>query len=101
MRQSIAYCQEAMQRGSLVCTGQLGLADAYGNLGNVFHGGAPDEARTRAIHAARKALELDPQLAEAQHDILADIDMKQWHWADAKVEYQRASTQTRTMLLHI
>ncbi len=89
VQQSITYYQEAIRKDATFAPAYLGLANAYGNLGSVFYGGAPDEARTRAIHSARKALELDPQLAEA-HDILADIDMKQWHWADAKAEYQRA-----------
>jgi TolB-like protein/Flp pilus assembly protein TadD len=89
VQQSITYYEEAIRKDPSFAPAYLGLSDAYGSLGNVFYGGIPDEARTRAIHAARKALELDPQLAEA-HDVLADIDMKQWHWADAKTEYQRA-----------
>src|ERR1700676_3631319 len=38
---------------------------------------------------ARKALELDPELAQA-HVLLADIYQEQWHWSDAQAEYKRA-----------
>lgn len=89
VQQSITYFQEAIRNDPSFAPAYLGLANAYGSLGSVFYGDAPNEARTIAIHAARKALELDPQLAEA-NDLFADIDMKQWHWADAKAEYQRA-----------
>jgi tetratricopeptide (TPR) repeat protein len=41
------------------------------------------------IGAARKALELDPDLAEA-HVALAEVYMGQWHWAEAEAEYRRA-----------
>jgi tetratricopeptide (TPR) repeat protein len=41
------------------------------------------------ISAARKALELDPDLAEA-HILLADIHTRQWKWAEAQAEYKRA-----------
>jgi Tfp pilus assembly protein PilF len=39
--------------------------------------------------AARKALELDPNLAEA-HALLADVYQKRWQWRDAEAEYNRA-----------
>jgi len=38
---------------------------------------------------ARKALELDPELAEARV-LLANALQKDWHWAEAEVEYRRA-----------
>jgi Tfp pilus assembly protein PilF len=41
------------------------------------------------IEFARKALELDPTLAEA-HAILADAYQQQWQWSNAESEYKRA-----------
>jgi Tfp pilus assembly protein PilF len=41
------------------------------------------------MSAARKALELDPELAEA-HALVAGIQLQQWHWAEAESEYKRA-----------
>ena len=45
--------------------------------------------RPNVISATRKALELDPDLAEA-HLLLANTLQKQWHWAEAEAEYRRA-----------
>jgi len=68
----------------------LGLASAFSNLGTIFVGGAPPgKTRPKVISAARKALELDPDLAEA-HLFLADTLQRQWHWAEAEAEYRRA-----------
>jgi Flp pilus assembly protein TadD len=41
------------------------------------------------ISAAQKALELDPELAEA-HARLADIYQQQFRWSDAEAEYKQA-----------
>jgi Tfp pilus assembly protein PilF len=45
--------------------------------------------RPKVISAARKALELDPQSAEA-HVLLAATEQVQWHWREAELEYRRA-----------
>jgi TolB-like protein/tetratricopeptide (TPR) repeat protein len=66
-----------------------GLAATYSALGLVFYGEPPGETRPKVIAAARKALELDPQLAEARV-LLANALQKDWHWAEAEVEYRRA-----------
>jgi tetratricopeptide (TPR) repeat protein len=52
-------------------------------------GGVAEQERPRAELAARKALELDPESAEA-HVLMASIAEHQWHWAEAKSEYHRA-----------
>jgi Flp pilus assembly protein TadD len=56
----------------------------------VFIGAAsPVEERPKALEAARRALELDPNLAEA-HVVLADALQKQWLWKQAEAEYRHA-----------
>ena len=47
------------------------------------------EVRPKVINAARKALELDPSLAEA-HVLLAGIYQERWEWSDAEAEYKKA-----------
>jgi len=54
-----------------------------------FHGCFPAETRPQVINAARKALELDPNLSEA-HVLVADTEQKQWRWAQAESDYHRA-----------
>ena len=88
--ESIGYFQEAINQDSTFALAYVGLASAYNDLSTIFVGGAtPGEARPKVISAARKALELDPDLAEA-HLLLASTLQKQWHWAEAEAEYRRA-----------
>ncbi len=67
----------------------MGLSEAYTQLGTVAIGGTPAETRPKAFAAARKALELDPNLTAA-HVLLANIEQEQWHWREAEAEYHRA-----------
>jgi len=86
---SIAFFEEAIRRDPAFAPAYVGLAVAYERLGRIFIGAPPDEVLPKMISAARKALELDPQLSDA-HALLAAIYQKQWQWADADAEYKRA-----------
>jgi TolB-like protein/DNA-binding winged helix-turn-helix (wHTH) protein/Tfp pilus assembly protein PilF len=85
----IAYFDEAIRKDPTFAPAYVGLADAYGKLGTVLVGAPPSETRPRVISAARKALELDPDLADA-HVLLASMYIRQWKWAEAEAEYRRA-----------
>ena len=50
---------------------------------------AADEVRPKLMSAARKALELDPELAEP-HVLLGETYQRQWQWSEAEAEYKRA-----------
>ena len=89
LEESIAYFNEAIRKDPTYAPSYLGLANAYSDLGTVFMGGIAQQERPRAELAARKALELDPELAEA-HVVMAGIAETQWHWAEAESEYHRA-----------
>jgi serine/threonine-protein kinase len=66
-----------------------GLADAYGASG--FYGFlAPSEAMPRACAAAKKALELDDQLAEAHATLGIELMFFDWKFADAERSLKRA-----------
>jgi len=65
------------------------LANAYENLGQPFNGAPTDKTRPKAIRAVRKALELDPQLAEA-HVLLGYILKNQFQWAESEAEFKQA-----------
>jgi TolB-like protein/Tfp pilus assembly protein PilF len=86
---SIPYFEDAIERDPAFAPAYVGLAKAYSNLGTVFIGGLPGDTRPKVVSAAEKALDLDPNLAEA-HVLLADVKQKQWHWAEAEAEYKRA-----------
>jgi TolB-like protein/Flp pilus assembly protein TadD len=87
--ETIAYFNEAIRKDPTFAPSYVGLAEAYSDLGTVFIGGVAKEERPKTILAARKALELDPELVEA-HVLLADMAQEQWRWAEAEAEYHRA-----------
>lgn len=89
LEESIHYFERAIQMDPAFAPAYLGLANAYSDLGTVFFGAPPEETRPKVIRATRKALELDPNLAEA-HVLLGKIEQRQFQWAEAETEYRRA-----------
>ena len=89
IEESIAYFEQAIKMDPTFAPAYVGLAAASSWLGTVFIGAPPDDTRPKVISAARKALELDPDIAEA-HVLLANVLQEQWHWADAESQYKRA-----------
>jgi TolB-like protein/DNA-binding winged helix-turn-helix (wHTH) protein/Tfp pilus assembly protein PilF len=87
VEESIAYFQKAIARDPTYAPAYVSLANAYGFLSTVTIGGSLAE-RLKAMTAVRKALELDPNLAEA-HIVLAGLQTAQWHWSEAEAEYRR------------
>lgn len=86
--ESIPYFNEAIRKDPTFAPSYLGLADAYSQLTTVYFGGEAKKERPKATLAARKALELDPELVEA-HVVLGDMAKEQWRWAEAEAEYRR------------
>ena len=89
IEESIGYFEDAIKRDPSFAPAYVGLAAAYDHLGTVFAGAPPDDVRRKMISAARRALELDPELGEA-YVLLADVHLQQWQWAEVESEYKRA-----------
>jgi tetratricopeptide (TPR) repeat protein len=89
LEESIHFFEEAINTDPKFAPAYVGLANAYDSLGLVFVGAPPLETRAKVIEEAKKALELDPQLADA-HALLADAYRKQWKWTESAAEYKRA-----------
>ena len=89
IEESIGHFEQAIKIDPTFAPAYVGLAEAYDSLGMVLVGGSPSEVRPKVISAARKALELDPELAEA-HVLLAEMDQREWQWAEAEAEFRRA-----------
>ncbi|HEX6880379.1 MAG TPA: tetratricopeptide repeat protein [Terriglobales bacterium] len=87
VEESIGYFQQAIQRDPTFAPAYVGLGTAYDLLSTVFIGASPNEIRPKIAAAAQKALELDPELADA-HLLLADTYREQWKWADSETEYR-------------
>ena len=89
LERSLAFFEDAIHKDPTFAPAYLGVAAAYDNLGTVFVGLPPQETRPKQIAAARKALELNPDLAEG-HVLLADVYQREWQWSDAEAEYKWA-----------
>jgi TolB-like protein/DNA-binding winged helix-turn-helix (wHTH) protein len=89
IEQRIADFQEAIRKDPTFAPAYVGLAESYISYQDSFIGAPPSEIRPKATAAAQKAIELDPELAEA-HALLAEMYQKQWKWADSEAEYKRA-----------
>ncbi|MGA8212283.1 MAG: tetratricopeptide repeat protein [Candidatus Sulfotelmatobacter sp.] len=87
--QSIAYFEETIGKDANFAPAYVGLAKVYERLGSVLGGAPPKETHPKMMSAARKAIELDPDLAEP-HVLLAEVYQKQWQWSDAEAEFKRA-----------
>jgi tetratricopeptide (TPR) repeat protein len=89
VEERIAYFEDAIRKDPTFAPAYVGLASAHLDLSSIFIGAPVEEERGEVARAAEKALELDPNLAEA-HVLLADIKQREWHWAEAEAEYKRA-----------
>jgi len=89
LEEAVLHFQAAVNADGTFAPAYAGLAATYEALGLVFYGEPPGEPRSKTLVAARKALELDPELAEARA-LLANALQKDWRWAEAEVEYRRA-----------
>jgi len=90
MTNSIGFFNQAIDIDPTYAVAYVGLADAYSSLSAGLQVLPPKEAMPKAEAAARKAISLDENLAEA-HTSLAVVEMMYaWNWTSADQEFQRA-----------
>jgi TolB-like protein/DNA-binding winged helix-turn-helix (wHTH) protein/tetratricopeptide (TPR) repeat protein len=88
MQKAQVYFQQAINKDPSYGAAYSGLADC--NSGLTWHGfTSPAETLPRANAAALKAIEIDPQSAEA-HASLALVLHHKWDWPAAEAEFKRA-----------
>jgi len=88
--QAISWYKKAISEDPLYARAYAGLADSYNQLGTVMIGGqSPAESRKLAIAAASRALEIDPDLAEA-HAALGYSYLYEWNWDRSRDSLERA-----------
>ena len=88
MQKAEHYFQQAVDSDPTYAAAYSGLADC--NSGLTWHGfKSPADALPKAYAAARKAVEIDPQSAEA-HASLGLVFSHSWNWAGAEAEFRRA-----------
>lgn len=88
MRKSITQYEEAIRQHPEYAMAYAGVADSYVML--ACRGMAPaKETFRKAKAAARKALDLDSELAEA-HGSLAHVRLHDWDWEGLEKDFQKA-----------
>jgi tetratricopeptide (TPR) repeat protein len=89
LRESIKCFEQALAHAPNFAAAHAGLADAY-NVLSQFGLAAPREAMEKARTEARRAIELDPRLAEGHVALAAILEAYDWNWKGAEREYRRA-----------
>lgn len=88
MQKAEQYFQQAIEHDPTYAAAYSGLADC--NSGMAWHGyKSPAEALPKSYAAARKALEIEPNSAEA-HASLGLAMSHRWDWSGAESEFKRA-----------
>jgi TolB-like protein/DNA-binding winged helix-turn-helix (wHTH) protein/tetratricopeptide (TPR) repeat protein len=88
MPKAALYFEQAISKDPGYGAAYSGLADC--NSGLAWHGFmSPADVLPKAYAAAQKAVEIDPQSAEAHASLALALDHK-WDWAEAEVEFKRA-----------
>ena len=88
LKESINLFQQALDQDSGYAAAYAEMAQTYSLLG-AFHYLPVEEANSKAIAAAKRAIDLDETLAEA-HVALGDALIGTWSFAAAESELQRA-----------
>jgi TolB-like protein/Tfp pilus assembly protein PilF len=93
LRTAVDYFNRAIATDPQYALAYVGLADSYNILGSwVFTAVSRDDARSKAMMFATKALEIDDTLGEA-HTSLADAKLLfDCDWKGSEAEFQRALT---------
>ncbi len=89
MRSAIRLYESAIELDPSYARAWGGIADAFGVLGNI-KAVPPAEAFPRAKSAALRALELDPNLAEAHASLGFVRRFFDWEWSSAEREFRDA-----------
>jgi TolB-like protein/DNA-binding winged helix-turn-helix (wHTH) protein/Tfp pilus assembly protein PilF len=85
---SIEYFREAVDRDPTLAVAHAGMALAYAPLGYSGYI-SPAESRMKTQAAAAKALELDPDLVEAQTALAALKGIHDWDWEGGERDWKR------------
>jgi len=86
IRKSIDYFRQAIQQSPNYALAYAGLAEAY----VVRFDLSPQEKYSAVKTAARRALEIDDNVAEAHNALAASLFWYDWDWTGAEKEFQRA-----------
>ena len=89
LKKGAEHFQQAIDLDASYAFAYSGLADSYFSLGS-NQWVSVKEARTKGLEAARRAVHLDPALAEARTSLAAVLERFEWDFAGAEREYKKA-----------
>ncbi|MBV8201807.1 MAG: hypothetical protein JOZ15_14385, partial [Acidobacteria bacterium] len=90
LREGLRCFEQAIEKDPGYALAYAGLADSYALMGYLYGLMPPHQAMPRAKAAARRALEIDPELADA-HACLGFVKAHyDWDWAGAEADFQRS-----------
>jgi TolB-like protein len=89
LKRGVHYFEQAIEVDPGFAPGHAGLADSYSLLAD-YGLVRPEDIMPEAEAAARKALKLDPTLAEAHASLALIRASYYWEWAEAEEHYLRA-----------
>src|SRR6185437_11404311 len=90
LRRSLDLFQQALLLDPALARAYAGIADAWCNLADDWV--APDDAYPRAKGAAERALQREPELAEAITSLGKVLGWHEWKFAEAEQQLARAVT---------
>jgi serine/threonine protein kinase/tetratricopeptide (TPR) repeat protein len=88
LRRSLDLFNQALLQDPALARAYAGIADAWCNLADDWV--APDDAYPRAKGAAERALQREPELAEAITSLGKVLGWHEWKFADAEVQLAKA-----------
>jgi TolB-like protein/DNA-binding winged helix-turn-helix (wHTH) protein/Flp pilus assembly protein TadD len=86
---SIGFLEQATKADPQYATAYAGLADAYISANN-FSLLPRKEVDSKAKYAARKAIEIDNNLAEAHAALAFSTMLFDWDWTNSEMEFRKA-----------
>ena len=86
---SVDYFQQAIKLDPNYALAYAGLADSH-NAITAYPYMSPKEAVPQAKAAAKRAMEIDPTLAEAHTALANSLACFDWNWVEAEREFKRA-----------
>jgi non-specific serine/threonine protein kinase len=89
IQRAVGCFREAIDADPAFAAAYAALADSYNQFATVRIGRSPVENRALAVAAARRAIEIDEESAEA-HAALGFANLYNWNWEAAEVELRRA-----------
>ncbi len=87
--ESVDFLRKALDRDPSFALARAGLADAYATLG-IYNARASADVMPLAEAEATRALELDPDLAEALTARACVRSLYRWQWANGEEDFRRA-----------